>query len=62
MNCCIPKAARGRAAVLKRYETYRNPKDIKAARGRAAIQNISKRREARRTPKDERDIPLQEVA
>ncbi len=31
--------------------THRNPKYIKAARGRAALQNIPKRRETRRTPK-----------
>ncbi len=37
-----------RAAVLKQHATSR---ESKAARGRAAIQNISKRRETRRSPK-----------
>ncbi len=41
-------ATRGRAAILKRCETHRNPKYSKAAQGRAAI---LKRREARRNPK-----------
>ncbi len=39
---------------LKRYETYRGSK---ATRGRVAIQNISKRRETRRTPKGN-ELPL----
>ncbi len=44
INCCDSKATRGRVANPKRRETRRNPKYSKAARRRAALRNISKRR------------------
>ncbi len=46
-----PKNGTRRGADLKRHEACRNPKYNKAAWGRAALRNISKRCETHRTPK-----------